>query len=53
MLQLYRVSGVVGLLCVLLDSTGMWQGAAPLTSRSPGKAEDLCPCIKWVVAHQS
>lgn len=44
--------GVVGLPCVLLDNTGMWQGAAPLPSGSPGKAEDLCPCLKWVVAHQ-
>lgn len=49
---LYGVSVVIGLLCVLMDNTGMWPGAAPLPSGSPGKSEDLCPCLKWVVAHQ-
>lgn len=52
MLQVYRVAGMVGLPCVLLDKTGMWQEAAPLPSGSPGKAEDLCPCVKLEGAHQ-
>lgn len=44
--------------CVWGDRTALcpdgqhWSRPAPLPSGSPGKAEDLCPCLKWVVAHQ-